>query len=211
MAQMKTESFRWVCGITKRRSLAVSLVLLAVVWLGFSSSGAQNAKSKRITSVQVSDTPRGARVTVVADLSLTDYEAFRRGPRFYVKLLGSDLVGGQPRFRGNGFDEVVDMPTQNVRSSARGSPARIDAPPLLFNRMPVENWLLRNWRWLAPVGLVALILILFLATKLWRPRSQQRRIARRTGIGRTRDIQPIYSENTDSISVEIAKNQLGVY
>jgi hypothetical protein len=103
---MKTESFTWVCANSKWRSLAVSIVLLVVVWLGFSSSAAQNAKPKRITSVQVSDNPQGARVTVVADLSLTDYEAFRRGDRFYLKLPGSDLVSGQPGFRGNGFDEV---------------------------------------------------------------------------------------------------------
>src|SRR6185295_13167562 len=104
---MKTRPFTRVCPkIRLWRYFAVSALLVVVVWLGFSSTLAQIGKPKRITSIQASDTPQGARVTIVADLALSDYEAFRRGDRFYVKVPSSDLATGQPRLRANGFDEV---------------------------------------------------------------------------------------------------------
>jgi hypothetical protein len=48
----------------------------------------------------------GARVTVNADAALNDYEAFRRGDRFYVKIPLAAFSFSQPRFHGNGFDDV---------------------------------------------------------------------------------------------------------
>ncbi|MEK6281635.1 MAG: hypothetical protein AABN95_14870 [Acidobacteriota bacterium] len=61
---------------------------------------------KRITALQVGQTAEGSRVSVFSDSALYDYEAFRRGDRFYVKLPLAEFAAAQPNFRGDGFEDV---------------------------------------------------------------------------------------------------------
>src|ERR1041385_4896255 len=87
------------------RSLASALACAAVFFLGTSRIATQsrilapqqpanaNANSKRskITTLRASDSAEGSRVAVTADQSLNEYEAYRRGDRFYVKIPPTDV------------------------------------------------------------------------------------------------------------------------
>ena len=92
-------SNRWRCG-------ALFVASVGVVWIAFISSAAQLNVQKHVTSVEMSQASEGARVTVISDSPLNDYEAFRRGDRFYVKIPLAEFSFAQPRFHGNGFDDV---------------------------------------------------------------------------------------------------------
>ena len=79
---------------------------LVSIWCALTPGTAQSRNPKRITSVQVGEASEGARVTVVSDGVLSDYEAFRRGDRFYVRIPLADFTAGKPSFRGDGFEDV---------------------------------------------------------------------------------------------------------
>jgi len=89
----------WRCG-------AVLLASVCLVWVAFVSSSAQLPTLKRVTALQLGQAAQGARVTIVSDSALNDYEAFRRGDRFYVKIPQAEFAFSQPRFSGDGFDNV---------------------------------------------------------------------------------------------------------
>lgn len=90
-----------------RRRCGVSLcALVCIIWITFISGSAQLKGEKHVTSVEMIQLAEGARVTVNADAALNDYEAFRRGDRFYVKIPLAGFSFSQPRFHGNGFDDV---------------------------------------------------------------------------------------------------------
>ncbi len=89
----------WRCG-------AVLLASLCLVWVAFVSSSAQLKTLKRVTALQLGQAAEGARVTIVSDSALNDYEAFRRGDRFYVRIPQAEFAFSQPRFSGDGFDDV---------------------------------------------------------------------------------------------------------
>ncbi len=89
----------WRCG-------AVMLASVCLVWVAFVSSEAQHETLKRVTSLELGQAAEGARVTIVSDSALNDYEAFRRGDRFYVKIPQAEFAFSQPRFSGDGFDDV---------------------------------------------------------------------------------------------------------
>jgi hypothetical protein len=88
------------------RCLAVLLATACLIWVAFISSSAQLKTQKHVTSLQLGQAAEGARVTVTSDGALNDYEAFRRGDRFYVKIPLAEFAFSQPRFHGNGFDDV---------------------------------------------------------------------------------------------------------
>lgn len=95
----KVVANRWRCG-------AILLASLCIIWVAFISSSAQLKAQKHVTSVEMVQAGEGARVTVNSDAALNDYEAFRRGDRFYVKIPLAEFSFSQPRFHGNGFDDV---------------------------------------------------------------------------------------------------------
>src|SRR5215813_1523416 len=88
------------------RSLAITLTVISLMELGLGSASAQTSKGTRILTIRVNDSPQGARVTVLADLALNDYEAYRRGDLFFVKIPNAEVVASQPYSQGSGFDEV---------------------------------------------------------------------------------------------------------
>jgi hypothetical protein len=84
----------------------VALAFVCLTCLGLSQSATQLTNQKRITSLQIGEATEGSRVTIVSDSALNDYEAFRRGDRFYVRIPLADFAAAQPSFHGDGFDDV---------------------------------------------------------------------------------------------------------
>jgi hypothetical protein len=112
------------------RPLAICLVVVSLSWFGFVYAAAQTSKGNKILTIRVNDSPEGARVAVLADLALNDYEAYRRGDRFFVKIPNAELVASQPYSQGVGFDEVqVHKSGDNVIISFKlqpGATARVE-------------------------------------------------------------------------------------
>ena len=63
-----------------------------------------NARPK-VTTLRASDSSEGSRVAVTADQSLNEYEAYRRGDRFYVKIPPADVPRAEA-VRGRAFSDV---------------------------------------------------------------------------------------------------------
>ena len=63
-----------------------------------------NARPK-VTTLRASDSSEGSRVAVTADQSLNEYEAYRRGDRFYVKIPPADVPRAET-VRGRAFSDV---------------------------------------------------------------------------------------------------------
>ena len=103
---MKSNLVKAVVIENSRRYGVGLLACLFLLSVTHKSGSAQVKNQKRVTAVQMGQASEGARVTVVSDSALNDYEAFRRGDRFYVKIPLADYTAAQPRFRGDGFENV---------------------------------------------------------------------------------------------------------
>jgi len=105
IAPMKTNYLnRRVLQLTQR---GIGALLCGVCVLSFALVVAHSqVKQKHITAMQLGESSEGARVTVVSDSSLNDYEAYRSGSRFYVKIPVADLNFVPARLRADGFDDV---------------------------------------------------------------------------------------------------------
>jgi hypothetical protein len=69
------------------------------------SSNNSSSKRQRVATLRASDSPDGSRVALSADQSLNDYEAYRRGDRFYVKIPPADVPRAEV-VRGRAFADV---------------------------------------------------------------------------------------------------------
>ncbi|HEV2884658.1 MAG TPA: hypothetical protein VGW36_07355 [Pyrinomonadaceae bacterium] len=102
---MKINFLSSVIANNRWRRGAIMFAFLLVLSLAL-VPGAAQLKQKRVTSLVLGDSPEGARVTVVSDGAVNDYEAFRRGDRFYVKIPLAELAASAPGFRGDGFEDI---------------------------------------------------------------------------------------------------------
>lgn len=59
----------------------------------------------KVTTMRASDSSEGSRVAVTADQSLNEYEAYRRGDRFYIKIPPADVPRAEA-VRGRAFSDV---------------------------------------------------------------------------------------------------------
>src|SRR4051812_29249529 len=50
-----------------------------------------SGKRSHVTTLHSSDSPEGSRVAVSSDQPLSDYEAYRRGDRFYIKIPAAEV------------------------------------------------------------------------------------------------------------------------
>lgn len=134
------------------------LVTVLFAFLGLISIGAvigytQVKNQKRVTALQLGDSADGARVTIVSDSALNDYEAFRRGDRFYVKIPLAEFSAATPTFHGNGFEDVrVQKVGDSVLVSFKlqpGATARVDQRS---NRLDVIFSAVGTARNVAPVS-----------------------------------------------------------
>ncbi|HZI47087.1 MAG TPA: hypothetical protein VFD75_04780, partial [Pyrinomonadaceae bacterium] len=64
-----------------------------------------NSKRSKVTTLRATDSTEGSRVAVTADQSLNEYEAYRRGDRFYVKIPPTDVPRPET-VRGRAFSDV---------------------------------------------------------------------------------------------------------
>lgn len=109
IAPMKTNFLKTVILKNKRRrapGVVAWSSLVCFILLALTQGAAQPKTPKRITALQLGDAAEGARVTIVSDSALGDYEAFRRGDRFYVKIPLADFTSIPPSFRADGFEDV---------------------------------------------------------------------------------------------------------
>ena len=163
----------------KARYSFALLASLFSIWLALTPGLAQSKNQKRITSLQIGEVNEGSRVTVFSDSALNDYEAFRRGDRFYVRIPLADFTATKPGFKGDGFEDVqVEKVGDSVVVSFKlqpGATARVDQRS---NRLDVifssPNRVVRSNRtyaesnrgsYLAPDGIV----------RVNRPQTSQRR------------------------------------
>lgn len=126
---MKFSNLKSAIKQSKQRGSVALLLLICVLWIA-AVSVAQVATQSRVTGLQLGDTPEGSRVTVVSDAALADYEAFRRGDRFYVKIPMANLATAVPTFRAAGFDDMqVQRQSGSVMISFKlqpGATARVN-------------------------------------------------------------------------------------
>lgn len=96
-------------------TVSVLVFVLCVAWssLFLTAQGqanknpsTQTAAQKRPATLRANDSPEGSRVSISADGSLDEYEAYRRGDRFYVKLPSTDVSQAQANLRARGFQDV---------------------------------------------------------------------------------------------------------
>jgi len=69
-----------------------------------------SAKRQHTATLRASDSPDGSRVALSSDQSLNDYEAYRRGDRFYVRIPQSEVPRAET-VRGRGFADVKAQKT----------------------------------------------------------------------------------------------------
>ena len=95
------------------------------------TSGNTNSASKRqrVATLRASDSPDGSRVALSSDQSLNDYEAYRRGDRFYVRIPPADVPRAEI-VRGRAFGDVkVQRSAESTVVSFRlqpGATARVE-------------------------------------------------------------------------------------
>ena len=115
IAPMKQKFSNSVPAKDRWRFTPIALAFLLLGLLAATSSRAQSEKQKRVTSVALGTATEGSRVTVLSDSALNDYEAYRRGARFYVKIPAADFGADVPNLSGAGFEDV------RVQKAAGGS------------------------------------------------------------------------------------------
>ena len=76
------------------------------------NTNANSGKRQHIATVRSSDSTEGSRVAITSDQSLNDYEAYRRGDRFYVKIPAADVPRAEA-VRGRGFVDVKAQKSGN--------------------------------------------------------------------------------------------------
>jgi hypothetical protein len=69
------------------------------------TNSGNSSKRQHVATLRSSDSPEGSRVALSSDQSLNDYEAYRRGDRFYVKIPAADVPRAEA-IRGRGFADV---------------------------------------------------------------------------------------------------------
>jgi hypothetical protein len=115
---------------------AVSISLL----LSFCYRGvdAQTRSQKRITSVWTATTAEGSRVHIDADAPVSDYEAYTRGDRFYVKIPSADLPSARGSLLGRGFDDVqIQRYGDGIIVSFRLQPGTVGHVEQASNRLEI--------------------------------------------------------------------------
>ena len=93
--------------LKRKQSHLVTLTVAVCLFCFALAQGASQLKAvKRITGLHSGETVEGSRVTVTADGVLDDYEAFRRGDRFYVRIPSAEFTASLPRLHGDGFEDL---------------------------------------------------------------------------------------------------------
>jgi len=103
---MKTKFLKALVLTNKQRGGVALLLFVCLLSFAITPGSAQLLNRKRITALQLGEAAEGSRVTIVSDSALSDYEAFRRGDRFYVKIPLAEFKSVPPHCCANGFEDV---------------------------------------------------------------------------------------------------------
>jgi len=92
-------------------------------------SNSNSGKREHVATLRSTDSREGSRVAITSDQSLNNYEAYRRGDRFYVKIPAADVLRPEG-VRGRGFADVkaqrsADSTVLSFRLDA-GATARVE-------------------------------------------------------------------------------------
>jgi len=127
---MIIKSLKSVILKNKQRGVAALLLFVCLILFVLTTGMAQLRNQKHVLALRLGEAAEGSRVTVVSDAALNDYEAFRRGDRFYVKIPLADFSSAFPKLRADGFEDVqVQKVGENVVVSFKlqvGATARVE-------------------------------------------------------------------------------------
>lgn len=127
---MKTKFLKALIPKNKQRCGVALLLFACLLSFAITPGSAQLRNQKRITALQFGYAAEGSRVTIVSDSALGDYEAFRRGDRFYVKIPLAEFKSMPPHCCASGFEDVqVQRVGDSLIVSFRlqpGATARVD-------------------------------------------------------------------------------------
>lgn len=130
LPQMKTKFLKALVLKSKQHGGVALLLFVCLLSFAIAPGSAQLLNQKRITALRLGDAAEGSRVTIVSDSALSDYEAFRRGDRFYVKIPLAEFKSVPPHCCANGFEDVqVQRVGDSLIVSFRlqpGATARVD-------------------------------------------------------------------------------------
>lgn len=130
IAPMKIKFLKRVVVKNKQRGGLALLSFVCLILFVLTTGTAQLRNQKHVIALQLGEAAEGSRVTVVSDSALNDYEAFRRGDRFYVKIPLADFTAAFPQLRADGFEDVqVQKVGDSVVVSFKlqpGASARVD-------------------------------------------------------------------------------------
>src|SRR3954449_2279325 len=85
---------------------ATTIVAQSRIVRPLAQSNSNSGKRSHIATLHSTDSSEGSRVAITSDQSLSDYEAYRRGDRFYVKIPAADVPRAEA-VRGRGFSDVT--------------------------------------------------------------------------------------------------------
>ncbi len=84
----------------------ISLLLFVAPWSVRAQDAAAGAQVKHLASVRASDSPNGSKVTLIGDVSLSDYEARNLGNRFIVRIPQAAPLSRETRLSGRAFTDA---------------------------------------------------------------------------------------------------------
>src|SRR5215510_4182739 len=84
---------------------SLALITLSRVVATAQQSNSNSGKREHVATLRSTDSREGSRVAISSDQSLNNYEAYRRGDRFYVKIPAADVLRPEA-LRGRGFADV---------------------------------------------------------------------------------------------------------
>lgn len=85
--------------------IAASVIAQSRIIKPPAQTNTNSRKRTHVATLRSSDSSEGSRVAISSDQSLTNYEAYRRGDRFYVKIPAADVPRAEA-VRGRGFADV---------------------------------------------------------------------------------------------------------
>src|SRR2546423_7058729 len=97
-------NFFW-CAVTVLSFLSLAVPQSRITRPQNSSNTNNSSKRQRVATMRASDSTEGSRVALTANQSLNDYEAYRRGDRFYVRIPPADVPRAEV-VRGRAFADV---------------------------------------------------------------------------------------------------------
>jgi hypothetical protein len=97
----------FVCcaGVVALTASPIALTQSRIIAPQRSANTNNSPKRPRVATLRASDSTDGSRVALTADQSLNDYEAYRRGDRFYVRIPAADVPRPEA-VRGRAFGDV---------------------------------------------------------------------------------------------------------